>query len=460
MKIIFTIIIFMLIIPASHSQNSFHLSEIIPEKYLALIKKQLSKTENPGTNMIIPGLQFYENISESTNLSENGLLRDYTCQFWNGVNWQNDSSETYLYNSNDLLSETMVRNWMNNNWRDSYRYNRYYDSALRLSLLIEQDKSTGTWIDSLKYVYEYNNQDQLHTKTSYHWLNSNWENFRLTTSTYNNNLHIQDINQNWDGSSWVNSGRTTYTYNIIGNPTSSTLSIWIFGTWINLLRIVLSYNSDGLLEEFKLQWWDFISGWANLTRVIFYYDNNFNIYESIAQDWNSGTSSWKDYARITLTYNQNNLVNKSLEEVCNQNNSWERESLITYSYDANLNLEQKLTQIWNSGNWVNSNRELFNYIITSVNEISNLANDYFLSQNYPNPFNPSTKIKFSLPSSGYTTLKIYNALGIEIIVLMEIELSAGTYEIKFNAERLPSGVYFYKLESEGFTATKKMILVK
>ena len=89
-----------------------------------------------------------------------------------------------------------------------------------------------------------------------------------------------------------------------------------------------------------------------------------------------------------------------------------------------------------------------------------------LEQNYPNPFNPSTIIKFSLPATlsgaegSLVTLKIYNALGEEVALLLDKELTIGTYEVKWNASGMPSGVYFYKLKAGNFVGTKKMILMK
>jgi hypothetical protein len=83
-----------------------------------------------------------------------------------------------------------------------------------------------------------------------------------------------------------------------------------------------------------------------------------------------------------------------------------------------------------------------------------------LEQNYPNPFNPGTNIKFSLPSTNYSTLKIYNTLGEEVTVLLNKELIAGTYEIEWDASGVPSGVYFYQLKTKGFVEIKKMILLK
>jgi hypothetical protein len=86
--------------------------------------------------------------------------------------------------------------------------------------------------------------------------------------------------------------------------------------------------------------------------------------------------------------------------------------------------------------------------------------EYALDQNYPNPFNPVTTIQFSLEKAGKTTLEIYNVLGQKVAVLVNGELSAGAYRYQWNASGLASGVYFYRLRSDNFVATKKMVLVK
>ncbi len=83
-----------------------------------------------------------------------------------------------------------------------------------------------------------------------------------------------------------------------------------------------------------------------------------------------------------------------------------------------------------------------------------------LMQNYPNPANPSTTIQYALPSEGFTTLKVYNAVGKEVRTLTNIAQPAGRYRVHFDATGLPSGIYFYQLRSGKFTETKKMILLK
>ena len=86
--------------------------------------------------------------------------------------------------------------------------------------------------------------------------------------------------------------------------------------------------------------------------------------------------------------------------------------------------------------------------------------EFSLSQNYPNPFNPVTNIEFSIPKTGVFKLSIFNAAGRKVTALVNGELSAGRYNYDFDATQLASGIYFYKLESNDFTATKKMVLIK
>ncbi|HMQ79918.1 MAG TPA: YCF48-related protein [Ignavibacteria bacterium] len=90
----------------------------------------------------------------------------------------------------------------------------------------------------------------------------------------------------------------------------------------------------------------------------------------------------------------------------------------------------------------------------------NVPDKYSLSQNYPNPFNPSTNIKLQIARSGFVKLTVYDVSGKESAVLVNENLAAGEYEVDFNASKLTSGVYFYRLESKDFTEVKKMVLVK
>ncbi|MBE2190440.1 MAG: endonuclease [Candidatus Kapabacteria bacterium] len=85
---------------------------------------------------------------------------------------------------------------------------------------------------------------------------------------------------------------------------------------------------------------------------------------------------------------------------------------------------------------------------------------YSLQQNYPNPFNPSTHLGFGISEMGFVTLRVYDALGNEVITLVNENLSPGVYDINWNASNYPSGVYYYILRSGEFYETKKMTLLK
>ena len=85
---------------------------------------------------------------------------------------------------------------------------------------------------------------------------------------------------------------------------------------------------------------------------------------------------------------------------------------------------------------------------------------YSLSQNYPNPFNPTTKINFAIPKQGFVNLKVYDILGRVVKNLISEVKAAGYYSVDFNASELSSGVYFYKVDVNGFTDVKRMVLVK
>jgi len=91
---------------------------------------------------------------------------------------------------------------------------------------------------------------------------------------------------------------------------------------------------------------------------------------------------------------------------------------------------------------------------------TNVPAAFALHQNYPNPFNPLTKIRFDLAKNSNVKITVYNNLGQEVKVLVNEYRTAGYYETDFNASYLPSGVYFYRLETQYYTETKKMVVIK
>ena len=99
-------------------------------------------------------------------------------------------------------------------------------------------------------------------------------------------------------------------------------------------------------------------------------------------------------------------------------------------------------------------------ILVSVEDDKQLPSEFSLEQNFPNPFNPSTTINFTLPEKEIVILKIYDVMGEEVAVLLNEEQPAGLHSVEFDASKLASGTYYYKLQAGSNIETRKMMLLK
>lgn len=99
-------------------------------------------------------------------------------------------------------------------------------------------------------------------------------------------------------------------------------------------------------------------------------------------------------------------------------------------------------------------------VLTGLEQTNNGVREFRLNQNYPNPFNPTTKIEFTLTKAGIVTLEVFDVNGKLVKNLINGYLNAGERELTFDASGLSSGTYFYKISANGYTETKKMLLVK
>lgn len=148
-----------------------------------------------------------------------------------------------------------------------------------------------------------------------------------------------------------------------------------------------------------------------------------------------------------------------------------------FNKNQGLNVTPVFVQLTISNNYVFagiadnvSGNTIWRRSLSEITEVksteSKTQNEFKLFQNYPNPFNPNTNIKYQIANKKYqitnsnVTLKVYNILGKEIATLVNKKQSQGTYEVTFDGSQYPSGVYFYKLETQNYIDTKKMLLIK
>ena len=98
--------------------------------------------------------------------------------------------------------------------------------------------------------------------------------------------------------------------------------------------------------------------------------------------------------------------------------------------------------------------------VSSVASGETVPVEYRLDQNYPNPFNPTTTVSFALPQRNHVTLNVFDVLGRHLLTILNQEMNAGTHKVVFDAARLPTGLYFYRIQAGDFVQTKRLLLIK
>jgi len=180
-------------------------------------------------------------------------------------------------------------------------------------------------------------------------------------------------------------------------------------------------------------------------------------------DWNSASSGLSDtYVHTIIISGQYTFAGTDIEGVFRSTNngaSWTaiNAGLIKPSIWA---LEVSGSYLFAGSNGYGIYKRPLSELV-GVNELyRELPAQFNLCQNYPNPFNPVTEIEFHIPKSEFVSLKVFDITGKEIAKLVNENLTPGTYKINFNGDVYTSGVYFYTLNINGFSETRKMLLLK
>ena len=193
-------------------------------------------------------------------------------------------------------------------------------------------------------------------------------------------------------------------------------------------------------------------------------DSNYNeISRSLANDLN---------LKVMLHNSEYTLVKEKYSSLYlnNTSNSLGFHALINKTILDNLSIVDTTDNLSSSAEFGDLNdhkKTMFallnsNSVLNNRSEIntSALVKDYKLEQNYPNPFNPTTYIYYELPVSGMVSLKVYDLLGREMLSIVNEVKDAGKYKVAFDGSNFASGVYFYRIFSQNFVQTKRMVLIK
>jgi hypothetical protein len=249
---------------------------------------------------------------------------------------------------------------------------------------------------------------------------------------------------------WVNSfDGSVYTEEITHDSTGADGSKYLFRN----KSTVPSYRIDTLFQLFQFQNSLYADGHVELGKPILLFKLNAVTGDSFSTDWGN-----VKVASYDVTIFGKIIKGKKFSWYINGVYQNERTlgfgfGLVSaYASPSIILLDQRL-----SGCIING--VAFGLPLSVQSESDGSPHQYYLNQNFPNPFNSNTKFSFSLPQSGFTSLKLFNILGEEVATIISEELRSGLHEKDWDASGYPSGIYFYRLHSGNFNATKKLILL-
>lgn len=447
--------------------------------------------------------RIWNNVYRVTSTYDfNSRLSGDLSEKWENNCWEGNTRETYYYidkNSYYFIEEK----YKDGSWNNHRKITNIYNSLGSIILDQSEDWINGSWVNSYKRAVEYNQNNNMIKDTRENWIDGNYEGSFISTYTYNSfnkiATHLYEINQ--DGAR-IYADNHIYSYDDVGNIISCSLQRWRNNEWNNWLLYTYECYPDGKIKTCLSKFWD-ENNWINNNSESYVYDERGNEIEIIRKSWEKNIL--KKVTRESVIYNLKNQILTSLTESLINNipqklyrleyqyneygsetyfiwenwvdNDWQGLYKRVSTYDKEGKLIDATAEKWNNG-WVAGN-DVFSYpdiegywrwgvdyykLNAYYSKKGDPGNNYpakaELYQNYPNPFNSITRIHFFLPGDTFVRLIVYDTLGQEVISLLNKDLSKGMHTVDFQSSSLASGVYFYRIITNNYDQTKKMLLVK
>jgi hypothetical protein len=345
--------------------------------------------------------------------------------------------------------------WEENRWKKVLRRRQSYNARGGIAIRMEDrwDTDTKDWMPFSRHGFTYEDRGLLVLELFESSKDEAWEESWRTSYTYDSEgRQTVSLYEEFSDSVWVELHRTTFTYAPDGATTTVVSAARRGGQWVNNLRHIYSHDQEGRLELRILQVW-YAGTWLNYLRRTYEYDTEGRLTLELWQEWILTTvlSVWQNVLRVT------------------------------YGYDADGNLLTGIADALLDGDWrpsdfcfewqdeIGNSYSFCGYRMTvthgpGMTDVAALRSPELapigLDQNYPNPFNPVTEIRFRIGEREEVSLKVFDLLGREIVILLGEELPPGEHARTFDGTNLPSGVYLCRLTTGGRTLTKRMMLIR
>jgi len=410
----------------------------------------------------IAGGQDGDRITRSTDYTWNGTAWDEqsrTTNTWDGVAsplqildenkegdlWVKDQLETNTFDGSGRLETSLDQSWSANQWdNESQRFYGYNGSELPTEV-ITQMWVDDAWLNWARILFNYNGM-YVQSTTTQMWSEGGWVNQFLSTYSYDGIYVTQVLSQLWLGGVWTNQSRATTSYDGMHYVSQVLTEVWDTGGWDNSSKSELVWNGAGQQTLDRFWFWSFVDpinqpgvkGWA--------------LFEVDTSKY-SGSHNTED-VRVGMFGGTVTSLSRTL-----------------YSYTGD-NVTEEIDQTGLPGlaaaTWTNSARTTYEYESgSSAVQLSDTPAPagWELNQNYPNPFNPTTSIRYSLQRTGQVEVTVYNMLGQTVRVLENGVQAPGVYETTWDGrdahgKEVASGMYLYRISTDDFTETRKMMLLK
>jgi len=463
------------------------------------------------------GSQWINSSRNNYTYHPSGLVFTMVYETWTAESWVNNSKTEYLYDQFNAVTKKSYYSWKSSAWalaaHDLYTYdvNRNnilketysfsngeissgskdsmsYNAQNKITSLIKINLYYDTWRNSTRAIYDYDSKGNNITLQNDRWSDTAWKKSTITNSTFNsNNLVTEKTTRVWRDTVWVNSGRDTYSYNSAGKIITNVFELFYEDAWAKLYSAKYIFDSsDTVLVSLHVDGWTVgsssLGSWFTQINV----DNNwlskFDVsgYDVIL--FYSVVPIPVELASFTATA-KNGFVNLKWETSTETNNkgffierkasgfNWNVIGFVDgHGTTMLVNKYTYSDTISSAGQYYYRLRQVdFDGTEKTTNQVNVWLSGYFdfsLMQNYPNPFNPSTTISYSIPNDSKVKISVYSLNGQLVKELVNKNQTAGNYNIKFDASRLSSGLYFYLLEALDISTNKnvklarKMMLIK
>ena len=386
-----------------------------------------------------------------------GELYMVVTEEWNGTSWVGDERNRYSHTAEGVVVSNTFQVWNGVDWENDFRALFEFDDAGLPVVSVGQVWENQMWVNSARLLRTFDENGLLLEFTRQEWVNGEWVNESNTMYTYENGVRTGTLQRSWIDNMWLNSTQTIIGYDDQGRILSNASQFWDSASqsWEEVIRTDYEYTDTSSVAVFS---GDFLGIGISepIIRTLTFFDENDLEMESIVQDYLNGT--WVNDVRFVVEErNAIGLPTRNVDYAWDGAN-WVPTNLFIDTYDSDSDLLTSLFQQWDGSTWVNAFLTTLSYgVITTgiTNETPAGSMDISI---YPTPALHDVTIDFDLVSpASKLNVEVFDLLGRRVAVLANRSSAAGPQRFQWSAASIPAGLYFVRVQVDGYSEVKSVV---